>query len=113
MTITTSERARLAAILGMLGSDHAGERAAAGLHAEAFRKKHRLTWAELLALQPEPEPPRYEPPPPPPPPEPVWAPIYVPATNDLAKGRFTSVILGGLLAGVVLIIARQMLFSPF
>ncbi|HEY2615981.1 MAG TPA: hypothetical protein VGI78_01455 [Acetobacteraceae bacterium] len=46
--ITTSERARLAAILGMLGSEHAGERAAAGLQAEAFRRKHGLTWEELL-----------------------------------------------------------------
>jgi hypothetical protein len=48
VTISTKERQHLAAILGMLGSDHAGERAAAGLQAEAFRRKHRLTWEELL-----------------------------------------------------------------
>lgn len=74
--MTATERRRLERILGMLGSEHAGERAAAGLHAEAFRKKHGLTWAELLNMAPvgpeavweddfedEPEP---EPPPPPP-----------------------------------------------
>ena len=47
--MTTAERRRLERILGMLGSEHAGERAAAGLQAEAFRKLHGLTWAELLA----------------------------------------------------------------
>lgn len=69
--INDIERQRLAAILGMLGSEHAGERAAAALQAEAFRKKHGLTWAELLALRPEdlhsessqPPPPEPEPPP--------------------------------------------------
>ena len=50
--MTPAEREHLARILGMLGSEHAGERAAAGLQAEAFRKKHGLTWAELLALPP-------------------------------------------------------------
>lgn len=75
--MTDQERQRLAAILGMLGSAHAGERAAAGLQAEAFRKKHRLTWAELLALSPAepiPEPPAAPPPtqPAPPSPTPRW-----------------------------------------
>ena len=50
--VTPAERERLARILGMLGSEHAGERASAALQAEAFRKKHGLTWAELLALPP-------------------------------------------------------------
>ena len=62
--MTTAERAKLARILGMLGSEHAGERASAALQAEAFRKRHGLTWAGLLALppvemaevEPEPEP---------------------------------------------------------
>ena len=57
--LTTAERQRLARILGMVGSEHAGERAAAGLKAEEFRKKHGLTWAEMLAqppLRPEPPP---------------------------------------------------------
>jgi hypothetical protein len=48
VTISTKERQRLAAILGMLGSDQAGERAAAGLQAEAFRQKHGLTWDEVV-----------------------------------------------------------------
>ena len=69
ITLTAAERQRLAAILGMLGSDHAGERAAAGLQAEAFRRTHKLTWAELLALPPVEAPPK-PPPPPPPTPEP-------------------------------------------
>ena len=57
--LTPAERERLARILGMVGSEHAGERAAAGLKAEEFRKKHGLTWAEMLAqppLRPEPPP---------------------------------------------------------
>ena len=73
--MTDAERQRLAAILGMLGSDHAGERDSAARQAEAFRKKHGLTWAELLALSPtlsEPEP--TAPPPPPPSPGPAAPP---------------------------------------
>jgi hypothetical protein len=76
--MTTADRERLAAILGMLGSDHAGERAAAALQAEAFRRKHGLTWAELIngkeiylggnpPWQTKPEQkPQWTPPPPPP-----------------------------------------------
>ena len=75
-TLTDTERKRLASILGLLGSNHAGERDAAALHAEAFRRKHRLTWAELLALPPidvaPPSPPT--PPPSPQPERPVWVP---------------------------------------
>ena len=74
--MTNAERQRLAAILGMLGSEHAGERAAAGLQAEAFRRKHKLTWPELLALPRErpswvPPPEAQRPAPPPPPPKPA------------------------------------------
>jgi hypothetical protein len=47
--MTDAERQRLAAILGMLGSEHQGERDNAARQAEAFRKKHGLSWAELLA----------------------------------------------------------------
>lgn len=72
--MTDAERQRLAAILGMLGSDQPGERAAAALKAEAFRKKHGLTWAELVAMPTPivaaPEPPPWTPPPPPEPPKP-------------------------------------------
>jgi hypothetical protein len=60
--MTDVERARLARILGMLGSEHAGERAAAGLKAEEFRKKHGLTWPQMLSLPPlMPDPPQRDP----------------------------------------------------
>ena len=77
--MTPADRQRLARILGMLGSEHAGERASAALQAEAFRKRHAMTWEEMLALppvevvvepvwtppspEPEPEPPIWTPPP--------------------------------------------------
>lgn len=44
------ERRRLAAILGMLGSNSAGERDNAARMAEEFRLQHHLTWDELLSL---------------------------------------------------------------
>jgi len=50
--MTGVDRRRLARILGMLGSEHAGERASAALQAEAFRKRHAMTWEEMLALPP-------------------------------------------------------------
>jgi hypothetical protein len=83
--ISETERKRLIAILGKLGSEHAGERDAAATQAEAFRRKLNLTWAELLAKseappeRPIPEPPRSQPAPqwrPSPRPEPTrqtWA----------------------------------------
>lgn len=40
---------RLAKILGMLGSDHAGERSAAGLAAHRLLQEHRLTWRDVIA----------------------------------------------------------------
>jgi hypothetical protein len=78
--VTDTERQRLAHILGMLGSDSVGERAAAALQAEAFRKRHGMTWAEMMsgetvyvdrpvyvdrAVPPYPPPPQPYPPPPP------------------------------------------------
>jgi hypothetical protein len=48
--MTAADRVKLARILGMLGSEHAGERASAALQAEAFRKRHGMTWEEMLAL---------------------------------------------------------------
>jgi hypothetical protein len=59
--MTSSERARLARILGMLGSEYPGEQAAAASQAEAFRKRHGLTWEAMLSLpavteRPEPPP---------------------------------------------------------
>jgi hypothetical protein len=76
--ISEIERKRLIAILGKLGSEHAGERDAAATQAESLRRKLNLTWAELLAKsdatleRPIPETPRPQPAPqwtPPPRPE--------------------------------------------
>jgi hypothetical protein len=122
--MTSTDRRRLAAILGMLGSDHAGERAAAGLQAEAFRKKHGLTWEQMLATPPpeavrpasEPPPPRAsEPPawhpppprPPEPPPRPVvasldeWHAVFAPRAKD-TKGHRMAVAWFGACALVLL-----------
>ncbi len=52
LSLTLADRKRLAAILGMLGSEHPSERNAAVFEAVAVRHKHQLTWAELLALPP-------------------------------------------------------------
>ena len=43
-----AERVRLIRILGMLGSDHAGERASAGLAAHRLLQASSFSWAELL-----------------------------------------------------------------
>jgi hypothetical protein len=40
--------AKLDHILGLLGSEHAGERATAALKADAFLKKHKLSWRDLI-----------------------------------------------------------------
>ena len=47
---------KLAAVLGMLGSDHDGEALAAALQAERMRRDAGWTWPELL-LSPAPPPP--------------------------------------------------------
>jgi hypothetical protein len=113
ITIDAAQRQRLAAILGMLGSDHAGERAAAGLQAEKFRRQHGLTWAELLALEPEPRPapeppaqPAWTPPKPPErpawmPPEPQAAPPPPPPT-EAPVGPINWGIVGDMLWGISL-----------
>jgi hypothetical protein len=55
-SLTAAERARLAAILSRLESDHAGERDAAGLAAVRMMKAKGLRLADVIA----PEPPRLE-----------------------------------------------------
>jgi len=77
--MTDADRKRLVALLGMLGSAHAGERDNAARLAEQFRKRHGLTWEEMLAertiyvdreiIIERPAPPPPQPPPPPSPPE--------------------------------------------
>ena len=41
---------RLVKLLGMLGSDHAGERAAAGLKAYQLLRSRGLTWADVIRV---------------------------------------------------------------
>lgn len=43
-----AERTRLIGVLGMLGSDHVGERASAGLLATRLLKTAGLTWADVV-----------------------------------------------------------------
>lgn len=46
------DRDLLAKVLGMLGSEHAGERAAAAAKADAMVKEAGLTWAQVLSGSP-------------------------------------------------------------
>ena len=41
---------RLVKLLGMLGSDHDGERAAFGLKADQLLRSHGLTWADVIRI---------------------------------------------------------------
>jgi hypothetical protein len=43
---------RLIKLLGMLGSAHDGERAAAGLKAHEFIRRHGLTWSDIIVTTP-------------------------------------------------------------
>ena len=54
--LTEADRVRLVKLLGMLGSDHAGERDSAGVAAHRLIKSLGMTWAQVLA--PPPPPPR-------------------------------------------------------
>ena len=55
-TLTPADRARLAGILGRLGSEFDGERAAAGLLASKFLRDRGLSWHDLID-RPAPTPP--------------------------------------------------------
>ena len=46
--LADADRTRLAQMLGLLGSDHAGERDAAGLAAHRLVRERDLTWPEIL-----------------------------------------------------------------
>ena len=56
-TLTPADRAKLAHILDRLGSDHDGERAAAGLLATKLVRDRGASWAWLLGLERPPAPP--------------------------------------------------------
>lgn len=47
-TLSSEARTKLAKLCGMLGSDHAGERAAAGLKATEFVRSLGLSWADVF-----------------------------------------------------------------
>ena len=49
--MTEQDRLRLVRLLGMLGSEHAGERANAAQLAEQLRRKSGKSWDDLLAGQ--------------------------------------------------------------
>ncbi len=51
MTISAVDRLRLAAMLGMLGSSHTGERDNAARAVEQFRQQRGLSWSDLLGRQ--------------------------------------------------------------
>jgi hypothetical protein len=46
--LSQADHSRLVKLLGVLGSEHAGERDAAALAIERLRRSTGLTWAELL-----------------------------------------------------------------
>jgi hypothetical protein len=48
MRLEAADRTRLAKLLGMLGSVHAGERDAAGLAAHRLVQERDLTWSDIL-----------------------------------------------------------------
>jgi hypothetical protein len=48
------DRERLARLLGMLGSDHAGERDNAGRAAHRMVRQHGITWFDVVATHPPP-----------------------------------------------------------
>jgi hypothetical protein len=65
--LSPDTRRMLAGVLGMLGSDHVGERDVTARLAEWIVRSAGLTWNELIAaprLEARPEPPRPDPPPP-------------------------------------------------
>ena len=47
-----AEREKLAKLLGLLSSEHSGERDAAGLAAQRFLKQRGISWVEVLIPQP-------------------------------------------------------------
>lgn len=53
--LPVSDREHLARLLGLLGSDFAGERDAAGLAAARFVKQRGLTWHDVLDVANQPE----------------------------------------------------------
>lgn len=55
MPLSPSERRKLVAILGMMGSDHDGERAAAAALASRIVRAAGLGWDDLISTAPAPQ----------------------------------------------------------
>lgn len=51
-SVTPSDLDRFQKILGMLGSEHDGERAAAALKATSWLKEHGLSWSDMVVPVP-------------------------------------------------------------
>ncbi len=56
--LSAADADKLAKILGMLGSDHPGERDAAAIKAAAFVRSREVTWPDIIRPGP---PPRWQP----------------------------------------------------
>jgi hypothetical protein len=48
--LSPADRTRLVKLLGLLGSNHAGERDAAGLAAQRFIKSRGISWDDALSI---------------------------------------------------------------
>jgi hypothetical protein len=59
MTLPPEDLVLLIKLLGMLGSDHAGERANAGKLASTLLARHKTTWSQLLNGTGSAQPPRW------------------------------------------------------
>jgi hypothetical protein len=55
-TLEVADRERLARLLGMLGSDHAGERDNAARAAHRLVQQHGITWYDVVVTHPSPDP---------------------------------------------------------
>jgi hypothetical protein len=53
--LATSDRVHLAKLLGMLGSDHAGERDNAARAAHRLVQQHGITWYDVVVTHPPPD----------------------------------------------------------
>lgn len=81
-----ADKDRLTKLIGMLGSQHAGERDNAAVFIQKMATKYKLTITELLAKangQTRPPPP---PPPPPPPKQPQQPPRQGPVWSNVGSG---------------------------
>lgn len=93
MALAPDKREKLVKILGLLRSEHMGERASAGAMAQRIVTEAGLQWADVVALGGARAKPKYQQPEPEwdwepaPPPEPIW---HAYAREVIASGRATA-----------------------